>query len=161
MIVTIAIELSSWIVNASSPSRATLSSTTRASKLVQPSGPGGFTVIEAVVPKSLSVFYKGGRKEGGRRGRGRGMTFVYMYVTFYTWSTVVEVETQFPVRCQGQWWVSQVSYTFSLWGWFLFGRDGIGDRWSDGDSNIDTYFDTGTFVLGNYIPVIHKLWNWH
>ena len=44
---------------------------TRASKLVKPSGPGGFTVIEAVVLKSLSVYCKGGR-EGGREGRKEG-----------------------------------------------------------------------------------------
>ena len=55
MMVTIAIEFPTRIVKASSPSRATLSSTTRSVKSIQAIGPGGFTVIDALAPKSVSV----------------------------------------------------------------------------------------------------------
>ena len=57
-IVTIAIEPGTpWImiVKASSPSRATLSSTTRSAKSMHALGPGTSTVICAVPPKSVSI----------------------------------------------------------------------------------------------------------
>ena len=55
MMVTIAIEFPTRIVKASSPSRATLSSITRSVKSIQAIGPGGFTMIDALAPKSVSV----------------------------------------------------------------------------------------------------------
>ena len=55
MMVTIDIEFPTRIVKASSPSRATLSFTTRSVKSIQAIGPGGFTVIDALAPKSESV----------------------------------------------------------------------------------------------------------